>query len=133
VASLFHAADVLVMPYRHIDQSGVIFMALATGLRVVASDVGSLRDYIPPGFGCVVSPGDAGALAEGILSVLTQPRRSEAQEKLAAHHLWSSVVWPILPVYAWLRTGPESAPPVEVSVNAAFKAAKEAELNDSAI
>jgi len=115
VASLFHAADVLVMPYRHIDQSGVVFMALATGLRVVASDVGSLRDYIPPGFGCVVLPGDADALAEGIVTVLTQPQRSEVQEKLAAHHLWSSVVQPILPVYAWIRGGSDFAPPLKMS------------------
>ena len=39
----FQGADFLVVPYRHIDQSGVVFMALATGLPIVATDVGSLR------------------------------------------------------------------------------------------
>lgn len=100
VAALFHAADVLVMPYRHIDQSGVVFMALATGLRVVASDVGSLRDYIPPGLGRVVPPSDAGALAKGIEAVLSEPRPVASPESLAARYLWSLVVKPILPVYA---------------------------------
>ena len=38
----FKAADVLVLPYKDIFQSGVLFLGLTFGLPVVASDVGSL-------------------------------------------------------------------------------------------
>jgi glycosyltransferase involved in cell wall biosynthesis len=43
------AADVLILPYRHIFQSGVLFLAYSFGLPVIAADVGSLRDDIMEG------------------------------------------------------------------------------------
>lgn len=102
VAPLFHAADALAMPYRHIDQSGVVFMALATGLRVVASDVGSLRDYLPDGFGRVVPPEDAPALAAGIELVLLNRQSADESADFARRYLWSETVKPMLPAYARL-------------------------------
>ena len=45
----FKAADVLVLPYRHIYQSGVLFLAYSFGLPVLAADVGSLKDEIVEG------------------------------------------------------------------------------------
>ena len=44
--SALAVADVVAMPYRHIDQSGVLFAALRHGLPVVGFDVGSLREYV---------------------------------------------------------------------------------------
>ena len=105
VASLFHAADVFVMPYRRIDQSGVLFMALATGVRVVASDVGSLRNYIPPEVGKVVPPGDVPALADAIEAVLSELPPARLPGDLATRLLWSATVKPVLPVYESLGDG----------------------------
>lgn len=102
VAPLFHAADVLAMPYRHIDQSGVVFMALATGLRVVASDVGSLRDYLPEEISKVVPPDDAAALARGIEATLDAADRTMDTTALARRYLWSETVRPMLAAYARL-------------------------------
>lgn len=45
----FKAADALVLPYTHIFQSGVLFLAYNFGLPVLAADVGSLRDEIVAG------------------------------------------------------------------------------------
>jgi D-inositol-3-phosphate glycosyltransferase len=45
----FKAADVLVLPYTEVFQSGVLFLAYSFGLPVIASDVGSFRDDIIPG------------------------------------------------------------------------------------
>jgi len=42
----FKAADVLILPYLHIFQSGVPFLAYNFGLPVIATDVGSLKDDI---------------------------------------------------------------------------------------
>jgi glycosyltransferase involved in cell wall biosynthesis len=66
VPALFMRADALVLPYRHIDQSGVLFQALRYGLPVIASDVGSLRDYVDPQIGEICAPGDAAALAAAL-------------------------------------------------------------------
>ncbi len=45
----FKAADVLVLPYKEIFQSGVLFLAYSFGLPVVATDVGSFREDIVEG------------------------------------------------------------------------------------
>lgn len=45
----FKAADVLVLPYTEVFQSGVLFLAYSFGLPVIAADVGSFHDDIIPG------------------------------------------------------------------------------------
>jgi D-inositol-3-phosphate glycosyltransferase len=45
----FKAADVTVLPYTEVFQSGVLFLAYSFGLPVIASDVGSFSDDIIPG------------------------------------------------------------------------------------
>ena len=45
----FKAADVLVLPYTHIFQSGVLFLGYGFGLPVLAADVGSLKTEIIAG------------------------------------------------------------------------------------
>ena len=101
VLHYFHGADVLVMPYRHIDQSGVVFMALATGIPVVATDVGSLRDYVPLTNGLVVPPADRGALAAAIATLLngsTPVDRCEIS-RAAENFVWRTTVLPTAASY----------------------------------
>jgi len=63
----FKAADVLVLPYRHIYQSGVLFLGYSFGLPVLAADVGSLRDDIVEGkTGFAFKPEDPVELAKAI-------------------------------------------------------------------
>lgn len=99
VAPIFHTADVLVMPYRHIDQSGVIFMALATGLRVVATDVGSLRNYVRHEFGTIAPVEDPEALASCIKEVIDTPIVNTINHHGAEQYLWYRTVIPILGFY----------------------------------
>jgi D-inositol-3-phosphate glycosyltransferase len=63
----FKSADLLVLPYRHIFQSGVAFLAYSFGLPVVATDVGSLREEIIEGTtGYLCRPDDPVDLADTI-------------------------------------------------------------------
>lgn len=59
VPQVFESADVLVLPYRAIDQSGVLFQALRHGLPIVASRVGSFQQYIDAELGELCRPDDA--------------------------------------------------------------------------
>ena len=60
----FKAADVLVLPYRHIYQSGVLFLGYSFGLPVLAADVGALKEEIVEGkTGFVFKPEDSVDLA----------------------------------------------------------------------
>lgn len=72
-------ADVVVLPYRRIDQSGVLFSALALGRPIVASRVGGFAEVVEQtGAGVCVEPGDPAALAEALVGVLRDPARRDA-------------------------------------------------------
>src|SRR5262249_31826543 len=59
----FKAADVIVMPYVSIFQSGVLFLAYSFGLPIIATDVGSLKEDIVEGkTGFVCEPENPRAL-----------------------------------------------------------------------
>ncbi len=63
----FKSSDVLVLPYKNIFQSGIIFVSFNFGLPIIASDVGSLREEIIEGeIGYICKPGDYKDLAEKI-------------------------------------------------------------------
>jgi len=63
----FKASDVLALPYRHVFQSGVLFLAYRFGLPVIATDVGCIADDVIPGrTGFLCRPGDAADLARAI-------------------------------------------------------------------
>jgi glycosyltransferase involved in cell wall biosynthesis len=67
VEVFFRSADVLVLPYRFIYQSGVLFLAYSFGLPVIATDVGSLREDIIEGkTGFVCRADDPADMAEKI-------------------------------------------------------------------
>jgi glycosyltransferase involved in cell wall biosynthesis len=89
LAALLRRADAVVLPYRRIDSSGVLFAALAFGRALVLSDVGSFRElHDEHGVGVLVPPGDPAALAAAVAGVLADAEgRAEleaASERAAA-------------------------------------------------
>jgi D-inositol-3-phosphate glycosyltransferase len=63
----FKAADVLLLPYKNIFQTGVLFLAYNFGLPAIATDVGSLREDIVEGVtGMVCRPDDPHDLADAV-------------------------------------------------------------------
>jgi len=63
---LFASADAVVLPYRYIDQSGVLFQALRFGVPLVATRVGQFERYITPELGELAEPGDVPALRQAL-------------------------------------------------------------------
>ncbi len=79
VAQLFAQADLLVLPYVEASQSGVLAVAAAFGLPVVATDVGEIGPLVrQTGMGLVVPPADPAALAQAIVTLATDLRAREA-------------------------------------------------------
>jgi D-inositol-3-phosphate glycosyltransferase len=63
----FKAADVLVIPYTQIFQSGVPFLAYSFGVPVIATDVGSLREDIAEGkTGFICIPRNSADIAKAV-------------------------------------------------------------------
>ena len=95
----FKAADVSVLPYVHIFQSGVLFLSYSFGLPVIVTDVGSLKEEIIEGkTGLVCEPQNPVALAGAIqnyfqsdLYVRLESRRREIQDFAKEKYSWSKV------------------------------------------
>ena len=56
IPALFRRADIAVLPYREIDQSGVLYTALAFGKPIVLSDVGGFSEIAAQGAARAVRP-----------------------------------------------------------------------------
>jgi glycosyltransferase involved in cell wall biosynthesis len=81
VSTLFQEATVIVLPYREIDQSGVLMTAIACGKPVIASAVGGIPETIEDGVhGRLVSPDDPDALAQALGELLSSQERLHAME-----------------------------------------------------
>jgi glycosyltransferase involved in cell wall biosynthesis len=64
---IFTQADIIVMPYREIDASGVLMVALSAGVPIVASRIGLFAEMLEDGqHGRLVAPGDDAALARAL-------------------------------------------------------------------
>ena len=75
----FRRADVVVLPHRRIDQSGVLSTALAFGKPIVASAVGGFAEVASDhGAAVTVPPGDSGALREALERLLADPGQRDA-------------------------------------------------------
>jgi glycosyltransferase involved in cell wall biosynthesis len=106
----FKAADVLILPYTHIFQSGVLFLGYNFGLPAIAADVGSLKEEIIEGrTGLVFPPRDAAALARAIenyfasdLYLNLAARRQGIREFANERYSWSQVARLTTEVYARL-------------------------------
>jgi glycosyltransferase involved in cell wall biosynthesis len=81
IPAFFRRADLVVLPYREIDQSGVLFTALAFGAPLLLSAVGGFPEVAATGAAELVPPGDPGALHAALARLLADPA---ARERLAA-------------------------------------------------
>ena len=79
--AIFERADIVALPYRDAEQSGVLYTALAFGKPIVLSDVGGFPEVAARGAARLVSAGDAAALGEVLEALLGD---HEARERLAA-------------------------------------------------
>ena len=71
IPELFAPGTVAVFPYREIEASGVLSMALACGRPVIASRLGTFAETLNDGIqGALVPPGDAAALSAAMARLL---------------------------------------------------------------
>ena len=104
----FKAADVLILPYVHVFQSGVLFLGYSFGLPAIAADVGNLKEEIIEGeTGFVFKPKDSSDLAsktdkyfKSELFHNLETRRSEIKEYANEWYSWDKVVKVTRAVYS---------------------------------
>ena len=81
IPALFRRADLVVLPHRDAEQSGVLFTALAFAKAMVMSDVGGFGEVAELGAGRLVPPGDPVALADAIARAAARPGRARAPRR----------------------------------------------------
>ena len=96
VPAWFRRADLVVLPYREIDQSGVLFSALAFGKPLLLSGVGGFPEVAETGAAELVVPGDAAALHIALQRLISDPARRDAlaaaaREAAATTYSWDAV------------------------------------------
>jgi glycosyltransferase involved in cell wall biosynthesis len=100
----FRRADLVVLPHRDAEQSGVLYTALAFEKPIVMTDVGGFGEVAARGAGRVVPPEDATALAVAINEILAnadaRERLSEgARAAASGPYSWDSVARLTLSLY----------------------------------
>ena len=95
----FKAADILVLSYTRVFQSGVLFLGYSFGLPAIVTDVGSLKEQIVEGeTGLVAKPRDSLGLARTIERFFSSElfheldtRRVRIREYANERYSWSKV------------------------------------------
>jgi glycosyltransferase involved in cell wall biosynthesis len=103
----FRRADLVVLPYREIDQSGVLFTALAFGKPLLLSDVGGFPEIAATGAARTFPAGDAGALHRALGELIVEPATLEAMaersaEAAAGPYSWRSIARRTIDLYGAL-------------------------------
>jgi len=104
----FKAADVLILPYTRVFQSGVLFLGYSFGLPAIASDVGTLKEEIIEGqTGFVFKPQDSSDLASKIDKYFRselfrdlETRRAEIKAYANERYSWDKVAAVTTSVYS---------------------------------
>ena len=115
LAEQFRSADLVVLPYREADQSGVLFTALAFGKPLLLSDVGGFPEIAATGAARCVPAGDAGALKRELRALLEDPQararmRERALEAAQGPYSWERTARATLALYeSLLASRPEPA------------------------
>jgi glycosyltransferase involved in cell wall biosynthesis len=100
----FQRADLVVLPHRDAEQSGVLYVALAFAKPIVMSAVGGFREVAAHGAGRLVPAGDRDALAAALNELLEDPAARKrlaaaARQAAAGPYSWDAVAEQTLGLY----------------------------------
>jgi glycosyltransferase involved in cell wall biosynthesis len=100
IPAFMRRADLLVLPYRNIEQSGVLYTGLAFGRPLVLSAVGGFPEIAERGAARLVPPEDPNALADVLGELLTDRSARDALADAATKAAATT--------YSWERIGEET-------------------------
>jgi glycosyltransferase involved in cell wall biosynthesis len=109
IPSILRRADVLILPYRDAEQSGVLYAGLAFGKPMVLGDVGGFAEFGRRHDAArLVPPGDPAALADVLNELVANPAERDrlaaaARAAVAGSDGWDAIAERTLALYHRLR------------------------------
>jgi glycosyltransferase involved in cell wall biosynthesis len=100
IPAFMRRADLVVLPYHNIEQSGVLYTALAFGRPLVLSAVGGFPEVAERGAARLVPPEDPDALAAALRELLDDPAARDRLGSAAAREASTT--------YSWERIGAQT-------------------------
>jgi D-inositol-3-phosphate glycosyltransferase len=113
--NFFNAADVVVLPYKRISQSGVLQLAYAYARPVVVTNVGGIAEAVSEdGTGLVASGADAQAIAVALQLLLSDKEKAmrmgrRGQELAGTKYSWSAIAQELANLYEEVLKTPVTA------------------------
>jgi glycosyltransferase involved in cell wall biosynthesis len=83
---LYRQASLAAFSFEWAVANNAVLEAMATGLPIVATDVGGVREYVRPDFGTLFAPGDGKNMARQILQILDGPEAAKQMASAARAH-----------------------------------------------
>jgi glycosyltransferase involved in cell wall biosynthesis len=110
IPAFMRRADLVALPYRNIEQSGVLYTALAFGCPLVLSDVGGFPEVAELGAAKLSPAEDPDALAQVLQELLDDPSKRErlaagALEAARGTYSWDEIGRETLALYQRLLPG----------------------------
>ncbi len=110
IPPIFRHADLVVLPYRDAEHSGVLYTALAFGKPLVLSTVGGFPEVAATGAARLVQPEDPPGLAQALSELVADPPARErlaqaAREAAAGPYAWDAIATQTLALYNDLLGG----------------------------
>lgn len=116
IPALMRRADLLALPYRQIEQSGVLYAGLAFGKPMILGDVGGFAEIgREHDAALLVPPGDPEALAAALRALLVDRRQRErlaaaARAAVDGEFGWDAIAARTLDLYRLLLDGGSARP-----------------------
>ena len=110
LADYLQAADLVVFPYRKIDASGALALAIEAEKPIVASEIGVFAEAPARQHLRLVTPEDVGELARALKELIESPAaretlRQQTRQLKAGMHTWPEFAEKCLAVYKRLING----------------------------
>jgi len=104
LAAVLRSADLVVLPYKEIDQSGVLYSALGLGRPLLLSDVGGFGEVAALGAAELVPAGSVAELAEALERLMSDGERrtvlsDNARKAADGPYSWATIASAHLDLY----------------------------------
>ena len=96
IPAIFKVADLVALPYRIIDQSGVLMGAIAAGIPVLCTPVGAFPEIVHSGIGFIAPKSSAEALTQTLRQALVRralwaDMGAQARIEARLYYSWNSI------------------------------------------